>query len=248
MAIIKMRNVAPIKNRAIAHLNQTLDKNLLAYTAAASAAGVGVLALAPVSQAKIVYTPANDVISPHSYLLLDLNHDGIADFLLSNFYTGSSKGIAYAYVFGAGLYSSNKVLGNSHNSARALAARRRVGSSAFTFQSAPFMLADNCDGGNVIQQYGKWQNATKKYLGLQFITSQGINYGWARFDVSETGCKITATLTGYAYETIPFTPIVTGRTKGHNVITLEPATLGHLARGASGLSAWRRRNSVGLIH
>jgi hypothetical protein len=248
MTIPKLQNESLVKSRAMVRLNETLDKNLLAYAAAASAAGVGMLALAPVAQAKIVYTPANDLISPRTYVLLDLNHDGIADFLLSNFYTGSSKGIAYAYMFAAGLYTSNLALGNSQNSARALPAKRRVGSSAFTFQPAPLMLAENCDGGNVIQHYGKWQNASTKYLGLQFITSQGINYGWARFDVAETGCQIAPTLTGYAYETIPFKPIPTGKTKGQDVITLEPATLRHLARGAPGLSAWRRRNSFAASH
>jgi hypothetical protein len=35
-----------------------------------------------------------------------------------------------------------------------------------------------------------------------------------------------ATLTGYAYETIPNKPIITGKTKGPDVITLDPATLG----------------------
>jgi len=248
MTITKMQNVAPIKNRAVARLNKTLDKNLWNYAAAASAAGVGLLALAPVSQAKIVYTPANDVISPHSSLLLDLNHDGIADFLVSNVYTGSSKGIAYAYMFAAGLYSSNVALGNSQNSARALPAKRRVGSSAFTFQPAPFMVARNCDGGKAIKQYGKWQNAKARYLGLQFVINGSIHFAWARFDVSDSGCKITPTLTGYAYETIPFQPILTGRTKGRDVITLAPASLRYLARGASGLSAWRRRKSVAATH
>lgn len=240
MATANAQGASPIRSRAIVGLNPSLDKKLLAYAAAASAAGVEILALAPVSEAKIVYTPANEVISPNSYVLLDLNHDGVADFLLSNFYTGSNKGAAYAYMFAAGLYTSNGAWANYANSARALAANRRVGSSALYFQTAPFMLASVCDGGNVIKQYGKWQKANEKYLGLQFFTSQGLNYGWARFDVSESGCKITATLTGYAYETVPYKAIKTGKTKGPDVITTRPATLGHLARGASGISAWRR--------
>jgi hypothetical protein len=38
---------------------------------------------------------------------------------------------------------------------------------------------------------------------------------------------------------IPNKPIFAGRTKGSDVITL-PASLGHLARGASAIPAWRR--------
>jgi hypothetical protein len=51
---------------------------------------------------------------------------------------------------------------------------------------------------------------------------------------------ITATLTGYAYETIPNKPIIAGKTKGPDVITVQPGTLGHLAAGASAISGWRR--------
>jgi len=51
--------------------------------------------------------------------------------------------------------------------------------------------------------------------------------------------KITATLTGYAYESVPGKPIITGKTKGPDVATVQPASLGHLAAGASGIPAWR---------
>ena len=40
-------------------------------------------------------------------------------------------------------------------------------------------------------------------------------------------------LTGYAYETIPNKLIITGKTKGPDVITAQPGSLGHLAQGAA---------------
>jgi len=52
--------------------------------------------------------------------------------------------------------------------------------------------------------------------------------------------KIEATMSGYAYETIPNKPITAGKTEGPDVITVQPATLGHLAAGASAIPAWRR--------
>jgi hypothetical protein len=64
--------------------------------------------------------------------------------------------------------------------------------------------------------------------------------------------SITATLTGYAYETIPGKGILAGQTKEPNNVSLEkpdaavnmptpePVTLGALAMGAPGLSIWRR--------
>ena len=84
---------------------------------------------------------------------------------------------------------------------------------------------------------------------------------------------IIATLTGYAYETIPNRPIIAGKTKGKmndkeaspdllspddrgpaasltNPIpdTPQPATLGLLAMGSPALSIWRRKESVGATH
>ncbi len=55
--------------------------------------------------------------------------------------------------------------------------------------------------------------------------------------------SMKALLTGYAYETIPNKPIIAGKTHGKDVITLEPASLGHLARGASAIPAWRGKES-----
>jgi len=65
------------------------------------------------------------------------------------------------------------------------------------------------------------------------------HYGWARMSVRVKGTNLAATLTGYAYETIPNKQIIAGKTKGPDVITAQPATLGHLAAGASAIPAWR---------
>jgi len=68
-----------------------------------------------------------------------------------------------------------------------------------------------------------------------------VHYGWARVRTHADPWKSRryGTLTGYAYETIPNKPIIAGKTKGPDVITLRPASLGHLARGASAIPAWR---------
>ena len=63
-------------------LDAKLEKRLLGYAVAASAAGVSMLALAPPpAEAKIVYTAAHMQIVGNVYL--DLNHDGIKDFRFS---------------------------------------------------------------------------------------------------------------------------------------------------------------------
>lgn len=99
-----------------------------------------------------------------------------------------------------------------------------------------------------------------RYLDLKFPIKGKIHYGWARLKVTVGKSSISATLTGYAYETIPNKPIIAGSTKGPDEIdnsadqpnpaaltvpTPSSATLGLLAMGAPGLAIWRREESVG---
>jgi hypothetical protein len=93
---------------------------------------------------------------------------------------------------------------------------------------------------------GDWANVKDRYLGMRFLVGSGkYHFGWARLSVSCSRNGISPTLTGYAYETIPNKPIIAGKTKGPDVITVQPATLGHLAAGASAISAWRKESAVG---
>jgi hypothetical protein len=55
--------------------------------------------------------------------------------------------------------------------------------------------------------FGPFANKTERYLGLKFNLHGKFRYGWARFSrVKASACNggpaISATLTGYAYETI----------------------------------------------
>ena len=90
------------------------------------------------------------------------------------------------------------------------------------------------------------------YLGLAFTVNGETHFGWARLSV-KTGPRraFHALLTGYAYETVPSKPIITGQTTDEAEIpqaSLAPpaaaqpqsASLGALALGSSGLSFWRQ--------
>jgi hypothetical protein len=105
-------------------------------------------------------------------------------------------------------------------------------------------------------QFGPWLHVKQAYLGLKFVIKGKTHFGWARVNVSSGYHSVQATLTGYAYETIPNKPIVAGKTKGPDEISMQepdatldiptptPASLGLLALGAPGLSIWRREESV----
>jgi hypothetical protein len=72
-------------------ISDSLNRQLNTYALVANAAGVSVLALAGVSDAKVVYTETDQVTHTGFSLYIDLNHDGIKDFLLrTTFYVGSS--------------------------------------------------------------------------------------------------------------------------------------------------------------
>jgi hypothetical protein len=80
---------------------------------------------------------------------------------------------------------------------------------------------------------GPWLGVKNRYLGLKFQIRGTSHFGWARLSVVSTENSITsAALTGYAYETVANKPIIAGKTKGRDVVTL-PRTLGHLAAGSS---------------
>jgi hypothetical protein len=224
-------------------LSESLHHRLNSYALAASAAGVGVLALAQPAEAKIVYTPANENLSTCDTVLLDLNHDGINDFLFQNFCARFTSAL--------GLYTKdagNKIWGTPDQKngqvklASALPANFRVrpgkhfssGNRSGSYQGKlmwRFQLA--CSTGTQTNcktlKTGQWlPPVTDRYLGLKFKIKGKTHYGWARVTVPLTGNTI---LTGYAYETIQNKPIITGKTHRN-----DEATLGGLAQGAFGLS------------
>ena len=230
-------------------LSDSVRHQLNLYTLAASAAGVGALALAAPAEAKIVYTPAHVIIGyggVQSYNL-DLNRDGATDFVI---HTGSAGdgGEFYLSAFPSKRGGGDGIEFKDRNdSAAALYRGAKIGSKR-DFNTCCFAELANVSYSRS-QTSGPWVNVRNRYLGLKLQIKGKAHFGWARMsvtlDLNPPCCpQITAKLTGYAYETIPNKPIIAGKTKERDVITLEPASLGHLARGASGLAAWRKQSAV----
>jgi hypothetical protein len=96
-----------------------------------------------------------------------------------------------------------------------------------------------------VYYFGSWFGNGTHYLGVRFPIDGKMHYGWARLEVT---WAITVTMTGFAYEIQPDTPIDAGQTGAYE--NAEPAdvspahrsarnTLGALALGAGGLGVWR---------
>lgn len=225
---------SPASNQQPSSLNDRLNKHLLAYLAAASAAGVSILAMTQSAEAKVVYTPAHRTIVPESHL--DLNGDGIPDFA----FHGPLYLCGTCYYFDVLAPKPNKLMSN----AQPLAAGVTVGPPGANFHGGRAEMVNFCTCSGHSAVGGPWVGIQNGYMGLQFNIKGTTHFGWARFTVTNEG---GITLTGYAYETVALKPIVTGDTGGNadesvdqqgSVVApeLPPPGLGQLALGIIGKS------------
>jgi len=223
-------------------LSAALDKKLLAYAVAISAAGVGTLATPPSAEGKIVYTPVNENLV-FGRTTLDLNNDGNPDFLFE------SRGLGHIFSMLVHPRSSNAVVVYGGWANPLPAGATVVAGQGDKFQhrivAMEIVAAALSSGTNYI---GPWVNAQNMYLGLAIQLKGKIHFGWARISMPEGA---NWTITGYAYETVPGKAIVTGATSDKAELSeaFRPAdlsalkgnpSLGFLARGAAALDVWRR--------
>jgi len=251
-----------------ARLCPALDKQLISYATAAGAAGVALLAVAQPAEAKIIYTAANiPIVANAGPVLLDVNNDGVADF---SFYAASGSGLPragqlrrvppplggfFAY-FGVGPapgQTGNEVgaitsFVNAAQCAAEVPGNIKVGNGD-NFQSGfleMFGVAGNYTNPGTAVCPWKGNNNKGGFLALKFVVSGQTYYGWAH--ISRTGTS--PTITGYAYESVAGGSIKTGDTHGPSeqsgtlpgpaLTEPQPATLGALALGASGMQIWRK--------
>lgn len=238
----------PRPPRKTFRISDSLNRQLNTYAQVACAAGVSMLALVGASEAEVVYTETYRVTRTDAPLYIDLNHDGINDFLLrSNFYVGTSGTDVGLSAFGD-RNPDNVVAGRRFSSgsgyffsaASAFRAGARIGPEGNFDVDFPFMAMEHFERvGNQYSDQGPWAGEGKgvqdRYLGLKFVIRGEVHYGWARLSVTLGHQRqfgdVSGTLTGYAYETVPDKPIIAGRITGPDVITEEPETLAGLALG-----------------
>lgn len=243
----------------------SLHRQLNSYAIAASAAGVSLLALPQPLEAKVVYTKEHQAIGWNGIYELDLNHDGIVDFVIHewpfNWYsflsTASSNRLFVREALG------NAVVGGAYQAA-ALKRGAPIGSGQqfVSYRS----LGENMAVVFFSSEYGywyvrgNWVNVTSRYLGLKFQIKGETHYGWARLNVEVGYPSMNATLTAYAYESVPDKEIIAGQKPkttdldsarsgtlvpqaahtGPSAQAPAPLSLGALARGAQGRGLRRK--------
>jgi len=241
--------------RTPARLQQSLEKNLLAY---AAAAGAGLIVYAHPAAAQVVYTPSNISLgTPFAGGVttnLDLNNDGTPDFKITNF-SYQTQGQGGASMTIVPTQPGNEIVGayagtlNHRIIAQGLGAGVKIGSSAkFLTSGHDVFLANFSLGTAALPPIGSWLAVEFAYLGLKFTVNGEVHYGWARIKLVAPGSFTMGSIYGYAYESTPNQPILSGQKDGAAPVETGSAatrtferclqTLGVLAAGPSP-AVWR---------
>lgn len=102
-------------------------------------------------------------------------------------------------------------------------------------QGKPFRHDATCMAFSLYGANGPWFLKQDHYLGFAFNIDGKEHFGWARLSLGRFVFDHTATITGYAYETVPGKAIIAGDEGNSGEVSTASATLGALALGAPGL-------------
>jgi hypothetical protein len=241
------RSLTQSKARSAVRLGRNLEKHLAAYAAAAT--GAVLLSTAPCADAQIVYTPSNTPFALNhqnqgpTFTTLDLNNDGVPDFTFAMSSTAHFSSIGYTTRFK--LYmkvvpdqTGNEVVqGSLAPTASAVPAGVTIGPKEKFVADGYMVHQVYSQQGHINQSSGTWQKVEFAYVGLKFLINGQVHYGWSRVKFPYPSGYQYPSIYGYAYESTPNTPIVTGQTSGTaptHAAAEVPASLGMLAGGAAG--------------
>ncbi len=243
------------KNRQKIKLNDCLDKKLNAYTNCDKSgcggfeltskmvyalAGFVTLAFPHITLGEVVFTPTHQSVNlENEKVYVDINGDGVNDFILSIYASSSpgSNGHGYEELTASGLQASASIAVSEFNNAFAGVGGQKLGPGA-AFDHDGFM-ARRFFHSAVSTSSGAWSKLkTRHFLGVKFLIDGETHYGWLRFSQSSARLAI---LTGYAYETVADKPIIAGLgDDGKSFPETQPqhpaGSLGRLAAGLLGLN------------
>jgi len=181
------------------------------------------VALAIPATAQILYTQVNASIPIGGSLNLDVNGDGVTDFVLqSKLLQGyCNGGDEYVWNLSVSPTGNNGVAIDTKNISPDNAAAMQLNeavNSALRYDNNTAVMAGLYWGGCGIGTLGEWLNLPDRYLGFQFRDSNNlIHYGWAKISTaayidSHNHPHATAIVSGYAYQAIPGQAILAGQT------------------------------------
>ncbi len=217
-------------------LPESLNKRIAVYALAATAAGVGMLALAPPAEASIIVdtTPISIGVNTRSSNYLTINGNHVLTFFDTlNTAPSFASGDIGAVVAkrSDGFLRSPLAEGASIGPGRQF-----VGTASLASNHLNTILNLHVTGG-------PWANKTG-YLGFEFKCQSGTGtcFGWAKLKVTASTAKgETGFISSFAYDTVAGQAIDAGQTSSATVAEPGEATLMLLGLGALGLAEFRRR-------
>jgi hypothetical protein len=265
--------------------SNTLNHQVAQYSLAAAVAGVGMLALLQPAAGEVVVTKKTIHIplAPRNMqepVKVSMANNGVDNFsfILSSSATSSFPDRGLRELLVAGIDAGqgkgpNQFLAGGDFYAKALALARGANIGPAGITSATFAsFAGLVEGTNSSQggfySRGYWAgNLKNRYIGVRFQINGQFHYGWIRLTAT-TNTKLKkpsleATITGYAYETVPNKPIKAGTAATaastaagtaekptteiqvpKNIQNQSGPALGMLALGSQALALWRREDTL----
>jgi len=165
--------------------------------------------------AQIIYTDIPDA-TPNATYPLDLNNDGIDDFMIQFGGTAGAVGLI-CYPQNNNAYAGNIV--NGEYLPWAFSASNFICDTLSSWHGAnhPGLMGL---GTNI----GYWPGVNNKYLALKLIEGTNTYYGWARLDVFSISSSFT--IKDYAYESTPNACIQAGKNSlGNNGNSIKKITV-----------------------
>jgi hypothetical protein len=248
-----------------------LNRQIAQYSAAAAVAGVSLLALASPASGEVVFTKktihiplaTDGSLEP---IKISMANNGIDNF---NFTLSSTALSVYRFLLvgGSSLQDGLRVgTGPAFNVyLGALRRGERIGPSNPSSLFNEGLVEESLSNGpNNRIFFGSWGGSPKnRYLGVRFPINGQLHYGWIRLTVTTNPDPHTpvmsATITGYAYETVPNKAISAGTAAmaasaaekptaevqvPKNIQNQSGPALGMLALGSQALALWRREDTL----
>ncbi len=258
-----------MSNQRAQSANKTSSNNLNRhaglYALAAATAGVTLLALAEPAAGEVVVTKKTIPIPMASSEMptpveISMANNGVKNirFNLTSSppTTGRPSYFRSLDVGGASSNAGAVLTGTFIAYTPALRRAAKIGPSAYFSEAVIEQSVTSGNkttpGGFVNGFRGYWGgNRKDRYVGVRFQIDGQTHYGWVRLTVTTNQTHhpvISASITGYAYETVPNKAILAG-TAETPAVQAQPSkglqnqfgpSLGILAAGADALSLWRR--------
>ena len=248
-----------------------LNRQIAQYSIAAAVAGVSVLAMASPAAGEVVITKKTIHIPLATGGSLDpikisMANNGIDNF---NFTLSSTVLTQYRFLLIDGLSLGDELrvgTGPAFNVYLGALQRGAMIGPSNPLSSFNEGIGEISVGNGPSNRifFGSWGGSPKnRYLGVRFPINGQIHYGWIRLTVTTNPDPHTpvmsATITGYAYETIPNKAIKAGTAAiaasavntptaevqvPENVQNQSGPSLGMLALGSEALPMWRREGTL----